>query len=183
MCSSDLRARPASLAPAVSKPPRGGTLGRTGAPESPLGRGGNTLSQEVLYRKWRPQRFDDVVGQPAVTRTLRNALASRRLAHAFVFAGQRGRERAFPAHAVVFHHARVLVGRSAVRHEVIHRGIGAVVGRLREPRVAEKRRLEFESDTVYQNQLSQVFQWYELIFCFCQTQVLDFYHDLSTGIV
>ena len=45
---------------------------------------------QVLARKWRPQRFDDVVGQQAVTRTLRNALASGRLHQAFVFAGPRG---------------------------------------------------------------------------------------------
>src|SRR5437762_2368070 len=48
------------------------------------------MAYRVLARKWRPQRFDDVVGQHAVTRTLRNALGSRRLAHAFVFAGPRG---------------------------------------------------------------------------------------------
>jgi DNA polymerase-3 subunit gamma/tau len=48
------------------------------------------MSYQVLARKWRPQRFDDVVGQQAVTRTLRNALASGHLAHAFVFAGPRG---------------------------------------------------------------------------------------------
>ena len=48
------------------------------------------MAYQVLARKWRPQRFDDVVGQQAVTRTLRNAIASRRLAHAFVFAGPRG---------------------------------------------------------------------------------------------
>jgi DNA polymerase-3 subunit gamma/tau len=48
------------------------------------------LSYQVLARKWRPQRFDDVVGQQAVTRTLRNAIASGRIAQAFVFAGQRG---------------------------------------------------------------------------------------------
>ena len=48
------------------------------------------MSYQVLARKWRPQRFDDVVGQQAVTRTLRNALASGRLAHSFVFAGPRG---------------------------------------------------------------------------------------------
>ena len=48
------------------------------------------MSYQVLARKWRPQKFDDVVGQQAVTRTLRNALASGRLAHAFVFAGPRG---------------------------------------------------------------------------------------------
>jgi DNA polymerase III subunit gamma/tau len=48
------------------------------------------VAYQVIARKWRPQRFDDVVGQQAVTRTLRNALASQRLAHAFVFAGPRG---------------------------------------------------------------------------------------------
>jgi DNA polymerase-3 subunit gamma/tau len=48
------------------------------------------MSYQVLARKWRPQRFDDVVGQQAVTRTLRNAIASGRIAQAFVFAGSRG---------------------------------------------------------------------------------------------
>src|SRR5436305_1131731 len=48
------------------------------------------MAYQVIARKWRPQRFDDVVGQQAVTRTLTNALVSRRLAHAFVFAGPRG---------------------------------------------------------------------------------------------
>ena len=48
------------------------------------------MSYQVMARKWRPQRFDDVVGQQAVTRTLRNALKSGRLAQAFVFAGPRG---------------------------------------------------------------------------------------------
>src|SRR3954454_12905293 len=48
------------------------------------------MAYQVIARKWRPQKFDDVVGQQAVTRTLRNALSSGRLAHAFVFAGPRG---------------------------------------------------------------------------------------------
>jgi DNA polymerase III subunit gamma/tau len=48
------------------------------------------MPYQVLARKWRPQRFDDVVGQPAVTRTLKNAIASKRIAQAFVFAGPRG---------------------------------------------------------------------------------------------
>jgi DNA polymerase-3 subunit gamma/tau len=48
------------------------------------------MSYEVIARKWRPKQFDEVVGQQAVTRTLRNALASGRLAQAFVFAGPRG---------------------------------------------------------------------------------------------
>ena len=41
---------------------------------------------QVLARKWRPQRFEDVLGQQAVTRTLRNAVSSGRIAQAFVFA-------------------------------------------------------------------------------------------------
>src|SRR3954470_5850912 len=48
------------------------------------------MSYQVLARKYRPQRFDEVVGQQAVTRTLRNAIGSGRIAHAFVFAGSRG---------------------------------------------------------------------------------------------
>src|SRR6187401_1446748 len=48
------------------------------------------MSYQVLARKWRPQRFDDVVGQQAVTRTLRNAIASGRTAQSFVFSGPRG---------------------------------------------------------------------------------------------
>src|SRR5258706_2616455 len=48
------------------------------------------MSYQVIARKWRPQKFDDVVGQQAVTRTLKNALSSKRLAQAFVFAGPRG---------------------------------------------------------------------------------------------
>jgi DNA polymerase-3 subunit gamma/tau len=45
---------------------------------------------QVLARKWRPQRFDEVIGQQAVTRTLRNAIESGRIHQAFVFAGPRG---------------------------------------------------------------------------------------------
>ena len=48
------------------------------------------MAYQVLARKWRPQRFSEVIGQEPVTRTLRNAIASGRLAHAFVFAGPRG---------------------------------------------------------------------------------------------
>src|SRR6186713_2484014 len=48
------------------------------------------MAFQVLARKWRPQRFDDVIGQRGVTQTLRNAIASRRIAQSFVFAGPRG---------------------------------------------------------------------------------------------
>ncbi|MEW5827038.1 MAG: DNA polymerase III subunit gamma/tau [Candidatus Bipolaricaulota bacterium] len=43
-----------------------------------------------LYRRWRPQRFGDVVGQDDVVRTLRNALSSGEVSHAYLFAGERG---------------------------------------------------------------------------------------------
>ncbi|MGV1098178.1 DNA polymerase III subunit gamma/tau [Thiovibrio sp. JS02] len=48
------------------------------------------MSYLVLARKWRPQNFDDVVGQQAVVRTLRNALRRNRVAHAMLFSGVRG---------------------------------------------------------------------------------------------
>lgn len=44
----------------------------------------------VLARKWRPQRFEDVVGQEHITRTLKNAITSGRIHHAFLFIGSRG---------------------------------------------------------------------------------------------
>jgi DNA polymerase-3 subunit gamma/tau len=48
------------------------------------------MSYQVLARKWRPQVFDDVVGQIHITRTLQNAIVTNRLAHAFLFSGPRG---------------------------------------------------------------------------------------------
>ncbi len=48
------------------------------------------MSYQVLARKWRPQVFDDVVGQAHITRTLQNAIITDRLAHAFLFSGPRG---------------------------------------------------------------------------------------------
>jgi DNA polymerase-3 subunit gamma/tau len=48
------------------------------------------MAVQALYRKWRPQTFDEVVGQEHVIRTLRNALASERIHHAYLFAGPRG---------------------------------------------------------------------------------------------
>ncbi|MCK5053000.1 MAG: DNA polymerase III subunit gamma/tau, partial [Anaerolineales bacterium] len=44
----------------------------------------------ALYRKWRPQRWDEVVGQEHIIRTLRNAVRGNRVAHAYLFAGPRG---------------------------------------------------------------------------------------------
>ncbi|MBM4271274.1 MAG: DNA polymerase III subunit gamma/tau [Deltaproteobacteria bacterium] len=48
------------------------------------------LEYLVLARKWRPQSFEDVVGQDHVVRTLRNAIHQGRVAHAFIFSGPRG---------------------------------------------------------------------------------------------
>jgi DNA polymerase-3 subunit gamma/tau len=48
------------------------------------------MSYQVTARKWRPLVFEDVVGQSHVTNTLRNAITSKRLAHAYLFSGARG---------------------------------------------------------------------------------------------
>jgi DNA polymerase III subunit gamma/tau len=48
------------------------------------------MSYLVLARKWRPQRFSEVIGQRHVVRTLENAIRSGRIAHAYVFSGPRG---------------------------------------------------------------------------------------------
>jgi len=48
------------------------------------------MASQALYLKWRPQRFEDVVGQEHVTTTLRNALRAGRISHAYLFSGPRG---------------------------------------------------------------------------------------------
>ena len=48
------------------------------------------MSYQVIARKYRPQRFADVVGQEHVTQTLTNAIAQKRIAHAYLFCGPRG---------------------------------------------------------------------------------------------
>ncbi len=48
------------------------------------------MSYQVIARRWRPQTFEQVVGQRSVTDTLQNAIATNRLAHALLFAGPRG---------------------------------------------------------------------------------------------
>ena len=45
---------------------------------------------QALYRKYRPQTFDDVLGQLAVTQTLKTQLSSGKLGHAYLFTGSRG---------------------------------------------------------------------------------------------
>ena len=48
------------------------------------------MPQLALYLKWRPRRFDEVVGQLQVTRALRNSLKAGRVRHAYLFSGPRG---------------------------------------------------------------------------------------------
>ena len=48
------------------------------------------MAYVALYRRWRPQRFEDLVGQEPIVRTLLNQLESGRIAHAYLFAGPRG---------------------------------------------------------------------------------------------
>src|SRR6516164_4014058 len=48
------------------------------------------MSYTVLARKYRPQRFSDVIGQEHVTRTLKNAIEQQRIAHGYIFSGHRG---------------------------------------------------------------------------------------------
>jgi DNA polymerase-3 subunit gamma/tau len=48
------------------------------------------MSYLVLARKWRPQVFEDVIGQRPITQTLQNAISQKRVAHAFLFTGARG---------------------------------------------------------------------------------------------
>ncbi len=48
------------------------------------------MSYQVIARRWRPQRFSELVGQDAIVKTLTNAITSGRLAHAYLFVGPRG---------------------------------------------------------------------------------------------
>jgi DNA polymerase III subunit gamma/tau len=48
------------------------------------------MSYQAIYRRWRPQAFSELVGQPSITRTLQNALEQDCLAHAYLFCGPRG---------------------------------------------------------------------------------------------
>ena len=48
------------------------------------------MAYQVTARKWRPQKFEDVVGQEHITATLKNAIKTNRIAHAYIFTGPRG---------------------------------------------------------------------------------------------
>ena len=48
------------------------------------------MAGTVLYRKWRPRRFADIVGQDPIIRTLKNAIRQGKTSHAYLFSGPRG---------------------------------------------------------------------------------------------
>ncbi len=52
--------------------------------------GGREVAYQALYRKWRPQTFDDVIGQNHIVSTLKNEILSGKTAHAYLFCGTRG---------------------------------------------------------------------------------------------
>lgn len=68
------------------------------------------MSYQALYRVWRPQRFDELVGQQIVTQTLKNAIITHQISHAYLFAGPRGTGKTSAAKifakAVNCHHAK-----------------------------------------------------------------------------
>jgi len=51
---------------------------------------GGTVMSQAFYRKWRPQKWDQVIGQEHIIQTLSNAVATGRVAHAYLFSGPRG---------------------------------------------------------------------------------------------
>ena len=48
------------------------------------------MAYQTLYRKWRPKTFDEVIGQPHITNTLKNEIVTGKISHAYIFTGTRG---------------------------------------------------------------------------------------------
>src|ERR1043166_4562006 len=81
----------------LTNPARAGRAQRQFAPHPPWSpwhfdslSGRDVMSYQVIARKYRPQRFSDVVGQEHVSQTLTNAIEQKRIAHAYLFCGPRG---------------------------------------------------------------------------------------------
>jgi DNA polymerase-3 subunit gamma/tau len=71
-------------------PPASAQSASAGPGASPAPQAAHAAAYRVLARKYRPTRFDDLIGQEAMVRTLRNAFATGRVAHAFMLTGVRG---------------------------------------------------------------------------------------------
>jgi len=59
-------------------------------PNCRLSYSGDFMEHQSLYRKWRPQTFEDIIGQKHITQTLMNAISLNRISHAYIFSGPRG---------------------------------------------------------------------------------------------
>lgn len=59
-------------------------------PNCKLSYSGDFMEHQSLYRKWRPQTFEDIIGQKHITQTLMNAISLNRISHAYIFSGPRG---------------------------------------------------------------------------------------------
>ncbi len=87
----DLRASAVRYSPhAYRFPSAAFPKNKTGADKRPIPPTLARVSYQVFARKYRPKTFDDVLGQDHVVRTLKNAIAQKRLAHAYLFVGPRG---------------------------------------------------------------------------------------------
>ena len=53
-------------------------------------KGSQVMAYQALYRTWRPQKFSDMIGQEIVTKTLKNAIITGQITHAYLFNGPRG---------------------------------------------------------------------------------------------
>src|ERR1041385_3286599 len=74
------------LAPVFLFRREAGGRARRGVPRGPP----EPMKYQVIARRYRPRRFEEVVGQESVAATLRNAIQQERLAHAYLFTGPRG---------------------------------------------------------------------------------------------
>jgi len=59
-------------------------------PNCRLSYSGDFMEHQSLYRKWRPQTFENIIGQKHITQTLMNAISLNRISHAYIFSGPRG---------------------------------------------------------------------------------------------
>jgi len=59
------------------------------------------MAYQALYRKWRPQTFEQVLGQTATVKTLRRQIEDGRIAHAYLFCGCRGTGKTVPSTASI----------------------------------------------------------------------------------